>query len=383
MPYKSDIFTLEDFSQNVSFLENKLNSQDDELKELEKNLNLSKEITEKTKEYLLLEMEALLDKQNLTLNNQNNKINTFDEKLDFFKSTLISKDEDISSLNDQINSLNELMFLKEKEIDNLRGIVSSKDEDISSLNDQINSLNELMLSREKKIKSIRDKLTLKASELRAAENEIKITQNKFNILESKYDDNQKILEGAKKELLAYDAKFENQKIIENSYKELIEINKKELENTKKYFSGRISHLEDQLKSEFLIQSRKIDFYEYCLNFYEEKTYNNEVEINYLKNSNKLSKKILEPFAYLLIFSKSNPRELGRNIRLYKALKNSNFFDIGYYLNKYSDIPESKWCKYFSPELHYVCKGFNENRKINKKDFHSKNKNELLKYIKNN
>ena len=348
VPYKSDIFTLEDFSQNVSFLENKLNSQDDELKELEKNLNLSKEITEKTKEYLLLEMEALLDKQNLTLNNQNNKINTFDEKLDFFKSTLISKDEDISSLNDQINSLNELM-----------------------------------LSREKKIKSIRDKLTLKASELRAAENEIKITQNKFNILESKYDDNQKILEGAKKELLAYDAKFENQKIIENSYKELIEINKKELENTKKYFSGRISHLEDQLKSEFLIQSRKIDFYEYCLNFYEEKTYNNEVEINYLKNSNKLSKKILEPFAYLLIFSKSNPRELGRNIRLYKALKNSNFFDIGYYLNKYSDIPESKWCKYFSPELHYVCKGFNENRKINKKDFHSKNKNELLKYIKNN
>ena len=331
------------------------------------------------------------------------------------------------------------MFLKENEIDNLSGVVSSKDEDISSLNDQINSLNELMLSREKKIKSIRDILTLKASELRAAENEIKITQNKFNILESKYDDNQKILEGAKKELLAYDAKFENQKIIENSYKELIEItqkelsvannelvdinnelestnnelestknelseyitkfktqeiiersykelieiNKKELENTKKYFSGRISHLEDQLKSEFLIQSRKIDFYEYCLNFYEEKTYNNEVEINYLKNSNKLSKKILEPFAYLLIFSKSNPRELGRNIRLYKALKNSNFFDIGYYLNKYSDIPESKWCKYFSPELHYVCKGFNENRKINKKDFHSKNKNELLKYIKNN
>ena len=29
---------------------------------------------------------------------------------------------------------------------------------------------------------------------------------------------------------------------------------------------------------------------------------------------------------------------------------------------------SKWCRYFSPELHYVCKGFDENRVFNKKYF---------------
>ena len=54
----------------------------------------------------------------------------------------------------------------------------------------------------------------------------------------------------------------------------------------------------------------------------------------------------------------------------------------FYLNNNKDIQNSKWCKYFSPELHYVCNGFRENRKFNKKYFNRNSKEELLDYILN-
>ena len=66
--------------------------------------------------------------------------------------------------------------------------------------------------------------------------------------------------------------------------------------------------------------------------------------------------------------------------MYKSLKNSKCFDIGFYLNNNPDLIESKWCKFFSPELHYVCKGFDEGRLFNKKYFNRNSKKELLKYI---
>ena len=85
---------------------------------------------------------------------------------------------------------------------------------------------------------------------------------------------------------------------------------------------------------------------------------------------------------MYIISKSKPSEIITNIKLYKSLKNSKCFDIGYYLTKYPDIAKSKWCKYFSPELHYVCEGFNEKRKFNKKFFKNHDKKELIEDIKN-
>ena len=109
--------------------------------------------------------------------------------------------------------------------------------------------------------------------------------------------------------------------------------------------------------------------------------NKDAEIYYLKND-KFIKILLKPIAYLFIISNSNLNELKINLKLYKLLKSTEFFDIGYYLNKYPDLLKSKWCKYFSPQLHYICKGFDENRKFNIDDYNNNSRKELFEDIKN-
>ena len=114
----------------------------------------------------------------------------------------------------------------------------------------------------------------------------------------------------------------------------------------------------------------------------EKIKNINTEVEYFKKNNKIIKKLLTPIAYLYLIYKSKPSEIRINLKLYKVLKSSELFDIGYYLNKYPDIVKSKWYKYFSPELHYVCNGFDEKRKINNKDYSKKSRKEFLKDVKN-
>lgn len=75
--------------------------------------------------------------------------------------------------------------------------------------------------------------------------------------------------------------------------------------------------------------------------------------------------------------KSKPKEIFLNFKLYKALKNSEYFDTGFYLNNNKDLIESNWCKYFSPKLHYVCVGFDENRPVNEEISNKKLKSDLL------
>ena len=135
-----------------------------------------------------------------------------------------------------------------------------------------------------------------------------------------------------------------------------------------------------LKNRYNNQTRNLKDKEYRINCYEEKINNSAAEIEYLKD-NTVGKKILSPLAYVYIILKSGPSEIKTNIKLYNALKNSNCFDIGFYLTNYPDTTKSKICKYFSPELHYVCHGFNENRKFNKKYY--ANKKDLLKLLKTN
>ena len=190
-------------------------------------------------------------------------------------------------------------------------------------------------------------------------------------------------------------------MIENKYRELIQINNKEIQNAKKQLSNLDTQLEnkesqlkiseaqlktkslrlDSLKSKYNKQSRTLHNRQHCINCYEEEIDNHNIEIQYLKKSDKVSKKLIIPVAYLYLLVKSKPSEIGTNIKLYKTLKSSEYFDIGYYLNKYPDIPKSKWCKYFSPELHYVCNGFDEDRKFNKKYYNKKSKKELLNEVK--
>ena len=80
---------------------------------------------------------------------------------------------------------------------------------------------------------------------------------------------------------------------------------------------------------------------------------------YYKLKGNFKKKLLLFLPYLyIIFRHNNVLE---NIKLYRLLQNNDWFDIGFYLDKYSDISRNKWCKYLTPELHYVCHGFDEKR----------------------
>ena len=127
------------------------------------------------------------------------------------------------------------------------------------------------------------------------------------------------------------------------------------------------------------QLSKRDRDKYCISCFKEEISNKHMEIDYLKK-NTLTRKILSPFGYLYLILKSNPKEIPINFRLFKALKNSKCFDIGFYLNNNRDLQKSKWCKYFSPELHYVCNGFKEDRTFNKKYFDRNSKKDLLDYL---
>ena len=136
---------------------------------------------------------------------------------------------------------------------------------------------------------------------------------------------------------------------------------------------------DLMKYQYSTQLSKLDTKEYCISCYKEEINNNHLEIEYLRKDT-VTRKIISPLSYVYLIFKSKPKEISLNIRLYKALKNSKCFDIGFYLNNNVDLINSKWCKFFSPELHYVCNGFYEQRKFNKKYFNRTSKEELLDYI---
>ena len=236
---------------------------------------------------------------------------------------------------------------------------------------QITKIEQQISLKNTEIQNIETKLFNKKRDIQSKENELESIKSELNNLE-----NNRKLSGL--------SNNPNKELMKNKYKELVEIKNYQLnqkETELKTYETTIKNL-DQLKSEHLKLFNELDTKEYCINCYKEKIQNNALEIQYLKNSNKLSKKLINPMAYLLILSKSKPKEIMDNIKLYKTLKNSNCFDIGYYLNNYPDIPKSNWCKYFSPELHYVCKGFNEKRKFNKKQYNDKNKMILIEEIKN-
>lgn len=262
-----------------------------------------------------------------------------------------------------LNHITELNLLKE-DIDNIKEFkleINEKNNQIKEYEDEI-KLNVVKMDyKNSQLNNVKSQLDLKETQLQQVEAKL---FNKDNEIKSA----QNILSESNKE-------SENQKIIENKYRDLIEINKKEIENK----TNEIKANQIKLNKYKQIYFNKLDNTEYNLMCFKEKICNKDVEIEYLKNNN-LRKKFFIPISYVYIIFNSNFREIGTNIKLYNILKNNECFDIGYYLNKYPDLKKSKWCKYFSPELHYVCKGFNENRKINKKDLKHNSKKELIDNI---
>ena len=310
---------------------------------------------------------------NLLLNNFkkfNFKGNDLD-LIDNFKIEINQKEQIIQEYKDKIELHNNELSLKNFQLDNIGSELNVKDAQIKNIESKlvnyendINILNNKLQDANNQINSLKSNLSQKEQIELELNNKLGVANNQINSLKSNL---------SQKETIEFE--LNNQL----NYKEdslhlkddVIKIKQKELH-----------YKEILLKSferKYTNQLSKLDTKEYCISCYKEQITNNHLEIEYLKKDT-VARKIFSPLSYVYLIFKSKPKEISLNIKLYNALKNSKCFDIGFYLNNNVDLINSKWCKFFSPELHYVCNGFYEQRKFNKKYFNRTSKEELLDYI---
>ena len=243
---------------------------------------------------------------------------------------------------------------------------------------QINMMEEELNYRNSKISMFESKLNLKDSYIDKFK---AILLNKNLDIEHEHDVNKHL----NREIISLKAdKFLNEEKEESTHLKVFEMqnNLVEKDNQIEIYRKKYDELNSRLnlvKYEYHRQFFKLDRDNYCTNSFKEIIQNNFLEIQYIK-TNYLIKKLLLPINYLYLIFKSNRKEVFLNLKIYQALKNSDYFDIGYYLSNNGDIQRSKWYKYFSLELHYVCKGFHEKRKFNKNNWNFTSKKELFDYI---
>ena len=272
-----------------------------------------------------------------------NKIHIKDSQIKFKNSQIIGVNSELSIKDLQVKNIESKLVNRKNEINKLENELQSANDEIKYLKNEITETESLANNKEADYKF---KISASSEEIDSLKNEINKMESELSILDDKLKT----------------ANNQNYK-----YNHL----KSEMENTKK--------LLNDVKMKNVYQINQLNSKEYCINCFKEEISNNKLEIDYYKNHS-IIKKILSPFSYLYLLLKSDSKELYINLKLYKALKNSKCFDIGYYLNNNQDIQKSSWIKYFSPELHYICNGFKEQRKFNKKYFNRNSKEELLEYI---
>ena len=279
-----------------------------------------------------------------------------------------------------INNISKFKLLSKKldDIGNFEEELVNKERIINGYEIKIKDYENIIDYKDSQIEGYDSKLNLKDFQIKSIESKLFYNERELNHLNNQLNSlKNDLIQKEKNESILQDQLNEvNNQIMENN-KELNVINhqiifkEKELKEKEKMLKN--------IKCQYNRQLSKLDTKEYCISCYQEEISNNHLEIEYLKKES-LFKKFLSPFAYVYILFKSNPGELFLNYRLYKVLKNSECFDIGFYLNEDKNLIKSKWCRYFSPELHYVCNGFSEERKFNKKYFNRDSKAELLNYI---
>ena len=282
-----------------------------------------------------------------------------------YEKELSIKNSEMTLMDSQIKSIESKLNLKDSQIENFESKLVNKNEMITTLEDQIKSNNADFSERES---SFNERINALEGQLDSANADFSQKETSFNSQIISLENKLMRKQGE------FDTLSRNIKQKDNQLK----IKQHELDDVERELSDVESEL-DNLQHNYTKQLSKLDSNRYCISCFKDEISNNHLEINYLKKS-PILKKILSPVAYLYLIFKSKPKELSLNIDLYKALKDSNCFDIGFYLNKNKDLIDSKWCKYFSPELHYVCEGFKEDRLFNKRYFNTNSKKELLDYL---
>lgn len=318
-----------------------------------------------------LEFDELSDNivENQFLSDYVSKLNISNEKIiNDFENKLKLHDDELKYKDSQIEVVDSKLSLKDAQISNFESKLVNRENEIDTLNTKLQyANNQISLLK----KELNDKS--KTFENKEIEFNSKISSLKNNIsqkekIESELNSQLKIVNNKLQENINQINKKDNY-ILEKDNQILNKQN--ELNDTERML--------ESMKQQYVSQLSKLDNNKYCIGCYREEINNNHLEIQYLKKDT-LTRKLLSPLAYVYLIFKSKPKELSINFKLYQAMRDSKCFDIGYYLANNKDIQESKWCKYFSPELHYVCNGFGEKRKFNKKYFNKNSKKELLDYI---
>ena len=322
---------------------------------------------------------------NIILNNmeENEEINLSDKIIE--NKLLISYINKNNNHNDDLNEIEPEISKNKPPINNSLNQLKNYDTKIEYQNSQIANLERKLSLEKSKVKSIEAKLVNKENELHSKDStlekktkQLKITQNRLNNLESIFLNEKNNMENFKEQMNDVDAQLKSKQQEINKKNNDIQQKEKKIKKQQQEINKTKNQL-NILKHNFTKQFSKIEKEEYLTSCFKNEISNNHVEIRYLKN-NSIIRKLLSPIGYFYIIFKSNPKEISLNLKLFRIMKDSKCFDIGFYLNNNPDLIKSKWCKYFSPELHYVCKGFSENRTFNKKYFNRNSKKDLLEYL---
>jgi len=286
--------------------------------------NINNDLTSKLKE-----------KENTLLNNQK----TADWEINKLKGIITKKDDINNNLTSKLNKNEDTLHEKEQLI--------------NRLNSEINNRNKIVLDTKNKIEELSKNISMLEKSINENNDEISALKSKNNTLVNE------------KETLINTLNSKNDEIKKQEI--VLNKNKKTIDEL------------NLIKGRYMNQIAALDTNRYFMNNLKQDLETKDLEIRYLKSRN-LVKKISGSFSYAYLILKSDPKEISLNLKLYNSLKNSDEFDVGYYLANYEDIRKSKWAKYFSPQLHYVCRGFDERREINKRHFKAESKKELLDYI---
>ena len=288
-----------------------------------------------------------------------NKLNDIcDLEVEYKNSQIESFKNELNLKNAQIKKIEYTIVNNENEIENLQNELKNTTKQITKLKSKINTEEK---NSKNEINSLQEKLQNATNQENYLRNSLKTKENDFFIREtnltSQLDEHLEKINKQKKEI-----------DIKNKQLEIKENELKDKEITLKYINSQYTH-----------QISEIDNKKYCISCFKEEIDNKNLEIEYLKKR-RLTRKLLSPISYLYLILKSKPKEIKLNLKLFKALKNSKCFDVGFYLNNNKDVQNSVWDNYLSPELHYICHGFSENREFNKKYFNRNSKKELINYL---
>lgn len=315
------------------------------------------------KEFTIFDVNYTIDDFKDEITKKEKLIHDYEDKLAIHKNELNHK-------NSQIFSINSKLSLTEAQIENIESKLVNREVEIDNLKNLLKSSNDVVDSLKIELEETNNSLNAEKNKF---DNQSKFFNSEINSLNSKLIQKEQIESELNNKLNIVNIELKNKD-------KMILIKDDEILTKQNELNDRVLSL-NLIKRQYNNQLAKLDTKDYCISCYERELHNNKVEIQYLKKEGFI-KKLLNPLSYVYLILKSHPRDLTLNLKLYKALKNSACFDIGFYLNNNKDLFQSKWCKYFSPELHYVCHGFDENRMFNKKFFDKTSKKNLLDYILN-